>query len=91
MCRNIRTLFNFEPPATQQEINAAATQFVRVSGSTHPSRANQQACERATEEISAIVSELMVSLVTRAEPKDRANEATRARKRAEKRFAGINQ
>jgi hypothetical protein len=89
MCRNIKTLFNFEPPATEQEIRAAALQFVRkVSGSTHPSRANQVACDKATDEISTIVSELLNSLVTRATPKDRIREADSARARTVKRFAG---
>ena len=82
MCRNIKTLFNFEPPATEQEIRAAALQFVRkVSGSTHPSRANQAACDKATDEISTIVNELLNSLVTRATPKDRIREADSARAR----------
>ena len=76
MCRNIKTLFNFEPPANEQEIRAAALQFVRkVSGSTHPSRANQSACDKATDEISTIVGELLTSLVTRAAPKNRDSEA----------------
>jgi len=82
-------LFNFEPPATEHEIRDAALQFVRkVSGSTQPSLANQAACDKATEEISASVSKLLNSLVTRAEPKNRANEAARARARSAKRFAG---
>ena len=69
MCRNIKTLFNFEPHATDQEIRAAALKFVRkVSGSTHPSRANQAACDQATDEISTIVGELLNSLVTRSAP-----------------------
>ena len=89
MCRNIKTLFNFEPPATEMEIRAAALQFVRkVSGSTHPSRANQAACDKAIDEISAIVDDLLKSLVTRAEPKNRDSEAARARARSVKRFAG---
>jgi len=89
MCRNIKTLFNFEPPASEQEIRAAALQFVRkVSGSTHPSRANQAACDKATDEISTIVDDLLKSLVTRAEPKNRDSEAARARARSVKRFAG---
>jgi hypothetical protein len=89
MCRNIKTLFNFEPPASEQEIRAAALQFVRkVSGSTHPSHANQAACDKATDEISTIVDDLLKSLVTRAVPKDRDNEAARAGARSEKRFAG---
>jgi len=88
MCRNIKMLFNFEPPATEQEIRDAALQFVRkVSGSTHPSRANQAACDQATDEISASVSKLLNSLVTRAAPKDRAREAARVRARSTKRFA----
>jgi hypothetical protein len=72
MCRNIKTLFNFKPPASEQEIRAAALQFVRkVSGSSQPSQLNQAACDNATVEISAIVSELLDSLITRAAPKDR--------------------
>ncbi len=87
MCRNIKTLFNFEPPATEQEIRAAALQFVRkVSGSSQPSQLNQTACDKATAEISTIVSELLDSLVTRATPKDRDREAVRARANAAKRF-----
>jgi hypothetical protein len=86
MCRNIKTLFNFEPPASEQEIRAAALQFVRkVSGSSQPSQINQAACDKATDEISTIVSELFDSLVTRATPKDRDREAARARAAA-KRF-----
>jgi hypothetical protein len=89
MCRNIKTLFNFEPPANEQEICAAALQFVRkVSGSTHPSQANQAACDKAIDEISASVNHLLNSLVTRAEPKDRISEAAKARLRSAKRFAG---
>lgn len=89
MCRNIKTLFNFEPPASEQEIRASALQFVRkVSGSTHPSRANQAACDKATDEISTIVNELLNSLVTRATPKDRIREADSARARTVMRFAG---
>jgi hypothetical protein len=88
MCRNIKPLFNFEPAATEQEIRAAALQFVRkVSGSTRPSRANQAACDKAIAEISASVSELLDSLVTRAAAKDRDSEAMRARSRTAKRFA----
>ena len=89
MCRNIRTLFNFEPPASAQEIHAAATQFVRkIIGSTHPSRANQAACDRATTEISAIVTDLLAALVTNAEPRDRAVEVAKAQARARQRFTG---
>lgn len=88
MCRNIRTLSNFEPPATLQEIDAAAEQFVRkVSGQMYRSSVNQAACEQATAEISAVVSQLLGSLVTRAAPRDRADEALKARVRAAKRFA----
>jgi hypothetical protein len=87
MCRNIKTLFNFEPPASEQEIRAAALQFVRkVSGSSQPSQFNQAVCDKATEEISAIVTELLDSLITRAAPKDRDKEAVRARTKAAKRF-----
>jgi len=90
MCRNIKMLFNFEPPATHQEIHAAATQFVRkVSGSTTPSQANRAAFDKATNEISSIVTELLETLVTRADPRDRAVEAEKARARSEKRFADI--
>jgi hypothetical protein len=89
MCRNIRPLFNFEPPATQQEIEAAATQFVRkVSGGCHAAQVNRAACERASAEIAALVSELLASLVTQAEPRNRDVEAARARARSKRRFAG---
>ena len=88
MCRNIKTLFNFEPVASEQEIRATALQFVgKVSGSSQPSQLNQAACDKATAEISAIVSELLDSLITRAAPKDRDIEADRARVRTAKRFA----
>ena len=88
MCRNIKTLSNFEPPATQQEIDDAAAQFVRkVSGAIHRSSANRAACDQATEEISAIVCRLLDSLVTSATPRNRADEAQKARARSEKRFA----
>ena len=87
MCRNIRTLFNFEPPATQSEIDAAARQFVRkISGSSHASLANRDACEQASAEISAVVGELLEQLVTRAEPKNRALEAAKAKARADRRY-----
>jgi hypothetical protein len=89
MCRNIKTLYNFEPPATEQEIRAAALQFVRkISGSSQPSQANQAVCEKATADISAIVTELLDSLVTRATPKDRDREAAGAWARSAKRFTG---
>lgn len=87
MCRNIRTLFNFDPPATEDEIRAASLQFVRkISGSQKPSQANQVAFETAVEAITASAQELLASLVTSAPPKDRQVEAERARARAAKRF-----
>ena len=90
MCRNIKTLFNFEPPASEDEIHAAAVQFVnKISGSSKPSAANRPACDRAAAQISAVVSELLASLSTSAPPKDRELEAQKARARAAKRFAGI--
>ena len=88
MCRNIRTLHNFEPPATTVEVRAAALQYVRkVSGSTKPARANADAFDRAVEEVAAITMHLLDELVTAAPPKDRETEAAKARARAEKRFA----
>ena len=87
MCRNIKTLHNFEPAATEDEIRAAALQFVRkVSGSAKPSRANEAAYEQAVDEIAAATSRLLTALVTSAPPRDREVEAARARARAEKRF-----
>jgi hypothetical protein len=87
MCRNIKTLHNFEPPATEDEVRAAALQYVRkVSGSQKPSKANEAAFERAVDEVAAITSELLAALVTTAAPRDREVEATRARARAEARF-----
>lgn len=87
MCRNIKILFNFEPPATDEEVRAASLQFVRkVSGSTKPSKANEAAFERAVDEIAATVRELLDSLVTSAPPKDREAEAAKARTRASLRF-----
>ena len=87
MCRNIKTLHNFEPPATEDEVRAAALQYVRkISGSTKPSKANEEAFERAVEEIAAISSRLLESLVTTATPRSREVEAERARERARKRF-----
>lgn len=89
MCRNIRTLYNFDPPATDEEVRAAALQFVRkVSGFRQPSRANEATFERAVDDVSGIVRSLLDSLVTAATPKDREVEAARARARAAKRFAG---
>jgi hypothetical protein len=88
MCRNIKTLFNFEPPATEDEIRASALQFVRkLSGSTRPSKANQQAFDRAVDQVADVARELILSLVTNAEPRNREEEAAKARERAEKRFA----
>jgi hypothetical protein len=88
MCRNIHTLFNFEPPATEDEVRAAAEQYVRkISGFTKPSRANADAFARAVEEVSAATARLLDNLVTTAVPKDREVEAARARARAAKRFA----
>lgn len=88
MCRNIRTLFNFEPPATADEIHAASVQFVRkISGTTKPSKANLPAFERAVEEVEDVVERLLRSLVTSAPAKNRDDEAAKARARAAKRFA----
>jgi hypothetical protein len=87
MCRNIKTLHNFEPPATEDEIEAAALQFVRkVSGSNKPSKANEAAFERAVREVATTTRRLLDELVTTATPRDREVEAARARARAEKRF-----
>ena len=87
MCRNIRTLFNFEPPATEEEVQAAALQFVRkVSGFQRPSAANQAAFDRAVTEIGDSVTRLLEDLVTRARPRDREEEAEKARLRNAKRF-----
>ena len=87
MCRNIRTLFNFEPPATDEEIQASSLQYVRkISGATKPSQANQQAFDRAVEEVAQATQRLLDSLVTTAPPKDREVEAAKARARAAKRF-----
>jgi hypothetical protein len=87
MCRNIKTLHNFEPPATPDEVNAAALQYVRkVSGSTKPSKANEMAFARAVDEVAAATTRLLAALVTAAPPRDRDVEAARARARAEKRF-----
>ena len=87
MCRNIRTLHNFEPPATEDEVYAAALQYVRkVSGSTKPSQANEQAFARAVEEVASVTHRLLDSLVTSAAPRDRERESARARTRAAQRF-----
>jgi hypothetical protein len=88
MCRNIRTLHNFDPPATQDEVHAAALQFVRkVSGSAKPSAANQQAFDDAVHEIAHVTRHLLESLVTSAPPKDRETEAAKARARSAERYA----
>jgi hypothetical protein len=88
MCRNIRTLHNFEPPATQEEVEDAALQYVRkISGSTKPSKANQEAFDRAVEEVTAATRHLLDSLVSSAPPKDREVEAAKRRARSEARFA----
>jgi hypothetical protein len=90
MCRNIKTLHNFEPPATQDEIEAAALQYVRkVSGSQKPSKANEAAFARAVDEVAATTRRLLDELVTAAAPRDREVEAARARERAEKRFGRV--
>jgi len=88
MCRNIHTLFNYEPPATEHEVHDAALQYVRkVSGFTKPSRANEEIFARAVDEVAAATQRLIDGLVTSAEPKDREVEAARARARAAKRYA----
>ena len=87
MCRNIKTLFNFDPPATDDEVRASSVQFVRkISGSTKPSKANQAAFDRAIEDVTVIVTDLLESLVTAAPVRDREAEAARARARAAQRF-----
>jgi hypothetical protein len=88
MCRNIRTLHNFDPPATPDEVRAAALQYVRkVSGATRPSRANAAAFDRAVGEVERVTRELLEELVAAAPPKDREVEAAKARERAAKRYA----
>lgn len=88
MCRNIRTLHNFEPPATEDEVRAAALQYVRkISGSTKPSQANAEAFDRAVEEVTAASERLLAQLVTSAPPRDREVEAAKARARAAERYA----
>jgi hypothetical protein len=88
MCRNIRTLHNFAPPATEEEVRAASLQYVRkVSGSTKPSQANTEAFDRAVDEIAVATSKLLGSLVTSAPPKDREVEAAKRRARAAQRYA----
>ena len=88
MCRNIRTLANFDPPATDDEIRASALQFVRKrSGSTHPSRANEGAFNQAVEEVTAAAERLIHSLTTSAPPRNREEEMRKARERSLKRYA----
>lgn len=87
MCRNIKNLFNFEPPATEEEVRASALQFVRkVSGFNSPSRANQVAFDRAVDDVATAARVLIDSLVTTADPRDREIEAERARARSAARF-----
>jgi hypothetical protein len=87
MCRNIKTLFNFDPPANDDEVKAASLQFVRkISGFNKPSRANEDAFNHAVDEVARIATELLSSLTTTAPPRDRDVEAARARERAAKRF-----
>jgi hypothetical protein len=90
MCRNIHTLFNFEPPATDEEVRDAALQYVRkISGFAKPSQANAEAFDRAVEEVSASTRRLIDELVTTAAPKDRDVEAAKKRARAQERFATV--
>jgi hypothetical protein len=89
MCRNIKPLFNYEPPATEEEIRGAALQFVRkISGFTRPSKANEPAFTRAVDQVSAAARVLLGSLVTSADPRDREIDAARARARYAQRFSG---
>jgi hypothetical protein len=88
MCRNIRTLYNFDPPATEEEVRAAATQYVRkISGFTRPSRANEEAFAQAVDAVAATSAELLAALRTSAPPKNREAEAAKARARATQRYA----
>jgi hypothetical protein len=88
MCRNIRTLYNFDPPATEDEVRAAALQYVRkVSGFTHPSQANAEVFERAVDEVADVSARLLSELVTSAPAKDREAEADKRRARSARRFA----
>ena len=90
MCRNIRTLFNFDPPATEEEIRASAVQFVRkLSGFTRPSKANEAAFDRAVDEVTDVARRLIASLETQAPPKNREAEAAKARARAAERYARL--
>jgi hypothetical protein len=91
MCRNIKTLHNFSPPATDEEIRASALQFVRkLSGFTRPSKANEAAFDRAVESVTTAARELLCSLVTNAPPRDRGIEAEKARARSAKRFGHVH-
>jgi len=88
MCRNIRTLFNFEPPATEEEVRASALQFVRkLSGFAHPSKANEAAFDQAVDEVAETARRLLASLHTHAPARDRASEAAKAQERSRRRFA----
>lgn len=88
MCRNIKTLANFEPPATDEEIRASALQFVRkLSGATHPSQVNEAAFDQAVDEVTAVARRLIDSLEIRAAPRNREEEVRKARERARKRYA----
>ena len=88
MCRNIKTLANFEPPATSDEVRASALQFVRkLSGSTHPSQANEAAFNTAVDDVTAVAERLIQSLQTKAPPRNREEETRKARERSQKRFA----
>ena len=88
MCRNIRVLANFEPPATEDEIRASALQFVRkLSGTTRPSRANEEVFDQAVEEVTAAARKLVGSLVTTASPRNREDEKRKAQERSQRRFA----
>jgi hypothetical protein len=90
MCRNIKPLFNFDPPATEDEIRASALQFVRkISGFTHPSRANAEAFDRAIDEVTGIASRLIAALETNATPRNREEEAAKAKARAALRYGTV--
>jgi hypothetical protein len=92
MCRNIKTLFNFDPPATDEEIRAASLQFVRkLSGFNKPSRANEAIFEQAIDDVATVARRLIASLITTAEPRDRDEVAARARARAAERFASASE
>ena len=91
MCRNIKTLHNFKPPATEEEISASALQFVRkLSGFTRPSKANERAFEQAVDRVAEVAHELLDALVTNAPPRDRETEAAKARARAAERFGSAS-